>query len=85
MSCLFTDYYLRLKGSLGYTGQVVVNYMGVNGRICWTGWTDNDARVVCRELGFNNGSAYYHYKSVTYLNYDGPYWTSNVKCNGKNF
>lgn len=78
-----TDYSIELKGSLQYTGQVVLTYMGVSGRICSTGWTDEDARVVCRQLGFKNGSAYYHYKSnFIYLEYSGPYWTSNVQCTG---
>ena len=79
----FTDYRLALKGSLHYTGQVAINYLGVPGSICWSGWTDADARVVCRELGFKNGSAYYHYKSsFIYLDYNGPYWTSDVSCFG---
>ncbi|XP_053406028.1 deleted in malignant brain tumors 1 protein-like isoform X2 [Mercenaria mercenaria] len=78
-----TEYSVSLKGSLKYTGQVVLKYLGVPGRICWTGWSDEDARVVCRELGFRNGSAYYHYKSsFIYLDYNGPYWTSSVKCIG---
>ncbi|KAL4227453.1 CD5 molecule-like [Mactra antiquata] len=78
-----TSYSLALKGSLQYTGQVVLNYLDVPGRICWNNWTDEDARVVCRELGYKNGSAYYHYKSsFIYLDYNGPYWTSNVQCLG---
>lgn len=85
LSCLhIADYSLGLKGSLKYTGQVILKYLGVPGRICWTGWDDADARVVCRELGFMNGSAYYHYKSsFIYLDYNGPYWTSEVNCTGK--
>ncbi|XP_052281888.1 deleted in malignant brain tumors 1 protein-like isoform X1 [Dreissena polymorpha] len=79
-----TAYSLALKGSLVYTGQVVLYYLGVAGRICWTGWDDADARVVCRELGFMNGSAYFHYKSsFIYLNYNGPYWTSDLNCTGE--
>ena len=74
---------MSLKSSLKYTGQVVITYLGVPGSICWNGWTDANARVVCRELGYKNGSAYYHYKSsFIYLDYSGPYWTSDVNCFG---
>ncbi|CAH1788920.1 unnamed protein product [Owenia fusiformis] len=47
--------------------------------VCGTGWDDNDARVVCRQLGlpFENASAYL----LDYATQDSP-WLTNVNCKG---
>lgn len=63
-------------------GKVQLTYLGVTGHICSDGWDDKDAQVVCRELGFSNGEAYYHSWQGFYEEYYGPWWTSNVACNG---
>lgn len=38
---LFIDYIIKINGGK-YYGDVIVNYMGVNGCICWDGWDDKD-------------------------------------------
>ena len=62
--------------SLSFEGQVEVFYNGVWGGICADGWDLNDAKVVCRQLGFpdavkawiGNGTSLAH--------------LTNVQCNG---
>lgn len=41
------------------------------------GWDDTDAHVACKELGYTQGFAYNAARSTL-----GPYWTSNVQCQG---
>lgn len=51
--------------------------MGIEGSVCMDGWNDRDAHVACKELGFQRGLAYTAARST-----HGPYWTSNVQCQG---
>ena len=67
---------IRLIGNGNeYEGIVEIKYQGVWGTICDDGWDDNDATVVCRELGFLNGVA-------TQPLFPGPVWLRQVECLG---
>lgn len=75
-----TEYSISLPADTPYTGQVNLTYLGNEGRICNDGWTDVEAGVACRELGFSKGFAYTHYKSE--VDSTGPYWSSQFNCTG---
>lgn len=77
--------YTKLSISEGnnYTGDILIEYMNITGRVCSDGWDDNDAMVACREMGYTGGEAYRHFRaSYVFTNYYGPYWTSEVSCTG---
>lgn len=76
------EYSLRLVSENNKTGDGVleITYKGTSGAICPDGWDDKDARVVCKEFGFQHGTARIRSKSVSGI--DGPYLTTNVDCNG---
>lgn len=68
------------NGRTGHDGRVEILRFGQWGTICDDYWDINDARVICRELGFldaieaTNGS--YHGNGT------GPIWLSEVNCKG---
>jgi hypothetical protein len=80
---IFTDVSVRLRGpsrSNG-TGRVEVYYNGRWGTICDNYWDINDARVVCRQLG-------YQYTVRALRGYDvpdgaGQIWLNYVRCTGR--
>ena len=76
---LFLDTEIRLIGGTNkLEGRVEVKYQGVWGTICDDGWDDIDTTVVCRELGFLNGTT----TIDRYGSSSGPVWLSQVSCLG---
>ena len=54
-------------------------YQGIWGTICDDGWDDNDATVVCRELGFSYGNTT---RQAQFGSGTGPVWLRQVDCTG---
>ncbi|XP_046863568.1 deleted in malignant brain tumors 1 protein-like [Xenia sp. Carnegie-2017] len=73
---------VRLRGpesSIG-KGRVEVFYNGEWGTICDDGWDINDAKVVCRQLGYD-----YYFRALLRGNVpygSGRIWLDNVQCVG---
>ncbi|GFR64782.1 deleted in malignant brain tumors 1 protein, partial [Elysia marginata] len=63
------------------TGVLQMTYLGVQGTICNDGWSDEDAAVACKQLGYSGGNSYTHYFS-RFSSTMGPFWTSNITCQG---
>ncbi|XP_013413095.1 scavenger receptor cysteine-rich domain superfamily protein-like [Lingula anatina] len=47
---------VRLIGDSQYHGRVEIFYAGDWGRVCKSGWSWNEAKVACRQLGFSLGA-----------------------------
>ena len=72
-----------VEGSSAYQGTVEVNFNGKWGSICDDSWDNNDARVVCRQLGFPDVG--YVYLSVGHAQYGsstGSILLDDVECIG---
>ena len=70
-----------MNGPTLQEGRVEVCFNNTYGSICHDLWNENDAQVVCRELGFSDegasalSNAYYNSSS-------GPIYLDNVQCEG---
>ncbi|XP_038069843.1 deleted in malignant brain tumors 1 protein-like [Patiria miniata] len=79
--CIETGFAIRLVGGSSETqGRVEVYLNGVWGTVCDDGWDLDDARVVCRQLGYSNavqavGSAHFGQGS-------GDIFFDDVACRG---
>ncbi|KAL5510624.1 hypothetical protein EMCRGX_G006193 [Ephydatia muelleri] len=69
---------VRLSSGSSYYGRVEVCIGGEWGTVCKSGWDNNDAAVVCRQLGYSTSGASTYYLSSG----DGAIYMNNVNCRG---
>ena len=74
---------LRLQGpsSVNGTGRIEVFYQGKWGTICDDRWDFNDARVVCRQLGYLDAIEALQGRDVP--DGTGRIWLDDVSCTGE--
>ncbi|XP_013395029.1 scavenger receptor cysteine-rich domain superfamily protein-like, partial [Lingula anatina] len=71
---------IRLQdGDTQYQGRVEIYHNGEWRRVCEEGWGLNDAKVACKQLGYEDAH-------TAYINYNprgtGSYWLSDINCAG---
>ena len=71
---------MRGPSSRNGTGRVEIFYKGRWGTICHDGWDINDAKVACRELGYEDAARALSGNHVP--DGTGPIWLDDVACNG---
>ena len=76
---------IRLQGSTSSnaTGRVEIFYKGEWGTVCDDDWDINDAKVVCRQLGYKTALA--ALKGNVVPSGNGTIWLDDVKCTGNEF
>ena len=70
---------MRLVGGSGpHEGRVEVYHNDTWGTVCDNAWDQQDATVICRQLGYGSAVS----ALVAYGGGSGPIWYDNVRCNG---
>ena len=69
-----------VNGSKTSEGNVEILYNGTWSSVCDDGWDFNDARVVCRSLGFDD--AINATQNAAFGQGSGPSWLTNLQCSG---
>ena len=59
-----------------------VNIVGIWGTVCDDSWDADDAKVVCRQLGFLLGGEATAYGSAHFGQGSGVIWMDDVACTG---
>ncbi|KAJ8029151.1 Neurotrypsin [Holothuria leucospilota] len=62
------------------SGRVEVFHNGRWGTVCDDGWSEEDARVACRQLGFDLGAT--AVSNACFGQGSGPIWLDDVGCSG---
>ncbi|KAK7094349.1 hypothetical protein V1264_005924 [Littorina saxatilis] len=70
-----------VDGSQPYEGRVELLVNGTWGTICDSHWGDEDAQVVCRQLGYDPFGAT-AYTSAFFQQGTGPVYLTNMGCAG---
>ena len=52
------------NGAIPTEGRVEINVNGTWGTVCDDGWSPNDARVVCRQLGYCGYESLHYYQHI---------------------
>ncbi len=77
-----TDTHVRLvNGSSSNRGRVEVFIHNIWGTVCDDSWTENEARVVCRQLGLPYHAAQ-AIGGAAFGQGSGHIWLDNVNCTG---
>jgi len=63
-------------------GFIKISHLGVIGYVCDTNFTDTDASVTCRGLGYDTGIGFCCYSWWREENLLTPMWIANVTCKG---
>ncbi|KAJ8022425.1 Galectin-3-binding protein A [Holothuria leucospilota] len=71
---------IRLAGGGNSYGRLEVLYNGEWGTICDDNWDWSDATVACRQLGYPDVVAVYHY--AFFGEGSGQIWMDGLHCNG---
>lgn len=70
---------ITLSLSETHGGRVIVYYNEEPGTICDSNWNDNDAKVICRQMGYLDGEAYTMSRD---LQDSGKIWIAYPRCTG---
>ena len=69
-----------IGGNADNEGRVEVNYNGTWGTVCDDFWSQNDANVVCQQLGY--GTAATWPRLAEFGQGRGQIWLDNLRCTG---
>ena len=78
-----SSYPVRLRGGTKPSeGRVEVRYNGQWGTVCDDEWDENDATVVCKELGYRVATRATTSGEFGSGSWNQPIWLDNVACTG---
>jgi deleted-in-malignant-brain-tumors protein 1 len=72
-------------GNKDYEGRVDIFHSSEWGTVCDDGWNTNNARVICRQLGYSGGTSISiapYGQAAPYGQGVGRIWMDDVRCKG---